>query len=223
MKKIFWTTVFWLVLIFLFRSYLRLFDKDLWVEIWSRFGRTNTVCVTANTWQTAIDEQLNVIQTQLDIISQKIEKWNNSEYLNDNGLSTSTPTDVKLFYFNQKEDQKLPIWQQINIDSILPVTRTIAKSNNIIQDTINQLIQWSITNSEKDKWFMTEFPNRNFQLVSSELKADWTLILEFTEVPGFTDGWSARMLILANSISKTAMQFPQVRRVQFIPNTLFQP
>ncbi|MEI8091436.1 MAG: hypothetical protein WCG98_04300 [bacterium] len=47
--------------------------------------------------------------------------------------------------------------------------------------------------------------------------------MEFTDVPGFTDGGSARMLILANSITKTAMQFPGVKKVEFSPETLFQP
>jgi len=55
------------------------------------------------------------------------------------------------------------------------------------------------------------------------LAADGTLMLEFTEVPGFTDGGSARMLILWNVIEKTAHQFPGVKHVTFTPDILFQP
>jgi hypothetical protein len=49
------------------------------------------------------------------------------------------------------------------------------------------------------------------------------LTLKFTEVPGFTDGGSARMLILSSTIEKTALQFPGVKEVVFLPETLFQP
>lgn len=42
-------------------------------------------------------------------------------------------------------------------------------------------------------------------------------------MPGFTSGGSARMLILSNAIAKTAMQFVGVKKVQFMPESLFQP
>lgn len=35
---------------------------------------------------------------------------------------------------------------------------------------------------------MTEFPNIKFKLLSTDLAPDGTLTLEFTDVPGFTDG-----------------------------------
>jgi spore germination protein GerM len=85
------------------------------------------------------------------------------------------------------------------------------------------LIQGNLSATEKDAWYYTDFPNKDFQLLSSQLQNDGTLVLQFSEVPGFTDGWSARMLIMADSIIKTAMQFPGVKKVQFNPPTLFQP
>ena len=62
-----------------------------------------------------------------------------------------------------------------------------------------------------------------FALISANLATDGSLTLEFSEVPGFTDGGSARMLILSKLIEKTALQFSGVKKVLFVPETLFQP
>ncbi|MEI8091435.1 MAG: hypothetical protein WCG98_04295 [bacterium] len=56
-------------------------------------------------------------------------------------FASTAPTKVALYYFNQKEDAKLPIAQQINVDSILPIYRTLAPSNNLLNDTIQLLLQ----------------------------------------------------------------------------------
>lgn len=117
----------------------------------------------------------------------------------------------------------MPPAQQINVDSLQAISRTIPATDDVLRDTINLLLQGSLTPLEKDAGYTTEFPNKNFRLLSSVLQADGTLVLQFSEVPGFTDGGSARMLIMANSIIKTAMQFPGVNKVQFEPETLFQP
>ncbi|MFA5748184.1 MAG: GerMN domain-containing protein [Candidatus Absconditabacterales bacterium] len=227
MKKILWTTLFWLVVIFLFRSYIRLFDKELSIKIGGRFIPGKQVCNISGSGnnvssqdETIIKNQLSLIQSQLDSIFQKI---NNKDQLNGQVLQTNGPTTIKLFYFNQTEDQKLPASQQVNVTSILPIYRIIPQSNDVIKDTINLLIQGDLNKDETAKGFTTEFPNDKFSLLNADLQNDGTLTLEFNDVPGFTDGGSARMLILANSISKTAMQFNQVKKVIFTPETLFQP
>jgi len=222
MKKIFWTTIFWFLIIFLFRSYMRLFNTSLGLHIGSRFGKVpQQVCLT-NTLTTWFTQQLDSIKTQLDLINQKIQSEPSApvEIL---PFETTAPTKVALYYFNQVADNKLAPEQQINIDSILPVYRIFPASKNLLVDAINELISWKLTANERLQWYMTEFPNAKFELLSSELVGDSTLTLEFTDVPGFTDGWSARMLILANVIKKTALQFPGVKKVVFLPETLFQP
>lgn len=133
------------------------------------------------------------------------------------------PTTVQLYYFNELEDSKLPTEQQINTSSILSVDRTITASDNLIADTIKLLLQWELSEEEKDAGFVTELPHADFVLLDSKLDSDGTLTLTFSEVGWFTTGWSARMLILSNSIKQTALQFAQVQRVIFEPDTLFQP
>lgn len=220
MKKIFWTTIFWFLIIFLFRSYLRLFDKPLGREIGSRFGKC-PVCVNESL-NTGLNDQLDAIKTQLDTLTQQLQTEPGSK-TEDALFATTAPTKVALYYFNQITDQKLPAEQQVNVNSIQPVYRIFPASDNLLVDTINELLKGNLTAGEKQQWFITEFPNAQFKLLSAELIPDGTLMLSFTEVPGFTDGGSARMLILRNVIKKTALQFPGVKNVVFTPETLFQP
>lgn len=225
MKKIFLTSVFWILVVFLFRSYVRLFDHNLGAVVSNFFSKENKVQVITDSgissWSIEeIKNQLLKIEGQIDTISQNME--NNDTNLDDS-LTRKWNTEVSLFYFNSEEDSKLPIEQQINVNSILPVKRMVNNSKNIIRDSINLLLAGNLSQIEKDNWFVSEFPNKSFKLVNMDLDNNGTLTLTFTEVPGFTSGWSARMAIMANSIVKTVKQFPQVKDVVFSPEWLFQP
>jgi len=225
MKKIFWTSVFWLLVIFLFWSYVRLFDHDLGAQVGWRFGKKCPICFTSSGEELAgLDTQLQSIQAQLNDITQTLSaSASDTPMSSANPFATQTSSKVGLYYFNQKEDSKLPPEQQINVESLLPVYRMFPATDNILRDAISYLIQWGLTAEEKKSGFVTEFPNKDFRLLSSYLDAGGVLTLEFTEVSGFTDGGSARMLIMANSIIKTVKQFPGVKKVVFVPETLFQP
>jgi len=223
MKKIFWTTIVWFIIIFLFRVYLRLFDKPLGREVSSRFGIPQQICpIATGTASVDLTQQLDAIQNQLTTLTEQFSTEHESK-TEDTLFHTTAPTKVALYYFNQTEDQKLSSEQQVNIHSILPVYRIFPASKNLLLDTLKELIRWNLTNNEKEQWFITEFPHPKFDIISWELLSDGTLNLQFTEVPGFTDGWSARMLILSSVIEKTAGQFPGVKHVVFLPETLFQP
>ena len=127
-------------------------------------------------------QQLDTIQTQLDLINQKLQSEPTSSSQT-SSFQTTAPTKVALYYFNQTEDQKLSPEQQVNVNSILPVYRIFPASKNLLVDTINELIKGNLTATEKLQGFTTEFPNANFKLLSADLTADGTLTLEFTEVP----------------------------------------
>lgn len=207
---------------------MRVFDKPLGRQVGSRFPHTQQVCLTGSIdtgfvgQLDSITIQIDGIKTQLDSISQKIQS--DSETPVETSLfQTSAPTKVGLYYFNQLEDQKLAPEQQVNLSSLLPVYRIFPASKNLLVDTINELIKGKLTAKEQQQWFITEFPNPSFSLLSAHLTSDGVLTLEFSEVPGFTDGWSARMLILSNLIKKTALQFSGVKKVVFVPEILFQP
>lgn len=132
--------------------------------------------------------------------------------------SQEQKTKVQLYYYNQLEDKDIECGHKY----VLPVEREIPLTQTPIQDTINLLIKGEITEQEKQAGFTTEFPNKDFKLLSANLK-DGILYLEFTEVPGFTGGGSCRISILANQIIKTAKQFPGVNEVILLPESIFQP
>ena len=139
MKKIFRTTVVWLILIFLFRSYVRLFNKPLSTQIGSRFGVSQQVCLTGTT-TTDVTQQLDSIQTQLTLITQKLQSEPETP-VQTSPFQTTVPTKVALYYFNQTVDQKLAPEQQVNTNSILPVYRIFPASKNLLIDAINELIK----------------------------------------------------------------------------------
>lgn len=134
--------------------------------------------------------------------------------------SSSTMITVKLFYQNVKRDEEMI--NACDPESVRPVERQIAASKTPIQDTIKLLITGDLTYQEKAQGFTTEFPNKDFKLISTSLKGS-TLSLQFTEVPGFTSGGSCRIKILTQEIIKTAKQFPDVKTVILLPEDNFQP
>ncbi len=223
MKKIFWTSIFWIALVVAFGLYLRIVGWNLADKVANVFANQNiSGVITQSTQQTGILDEIAIISQQIDIVEEKMNQIPVTTTPSTD-LSCVSGTAVKLYYFNQIQDQKLSPEQQININSILPITRNLSASQNIIKDTINLLLEWNLADEDIKQWFITEFPNKYFHLVDSQLAEDGTLTLQFNEVPGFTDGWSARMLMLSNSIIKTAEQFPGVKSVKVIPETLFQP
>ena len=134
-------------------------------------------------------DQLSIIQAQLDILAQKLENpMSVAPESTGMQFATTAPTKVALYYFNQKEDAKLPLAQQINRDSLLPVYRTLPASDNIIRDTINLLLQGNLSVADKTAGFTSEFPHKDFRLLSAQVQSDGTLILEFPEILGFTSG-----------------------------------
>jgi len=127
---------------------------------------------------------------------------------------------IKLYYYNQ--DKAEEIGDLCSSDAVITVERKIPASPNPIRDTIRLLIKGELTAKEKEQGFSTEFPNSEFKLSGSKLE-NGVLSLEFTEVPGFTNGGSCRIGILKAQIEKTAKQFPIVKEVVIKPEYLFQP
>jgi hypothetical protein len=155
MKKIFWTTVFRVVVVFLFRAYLRVLDHPLGLTIGSRFGKNVPVCVTtsgAGAQLSGLDNQLTTIQQQLSDLTQKISSVSLSSSVTPvtPSFATTASTNIVLYYFNQKEDAKLPPEQQLNVSSLQSVSRTLPATDNILRDTINLLIQGNLSATEKD-------------------------------------------------------------------------
>ena len=125
---------------------------------------------------------------------------------------------IKLYYYNKFRDKEGIQDPQ----AIVPLELEIPRSQTPVKDTVELLLSRQLSWKEKAAGFSTEFPNPKFKLLGLNLKSG-VLILKFTEVPGFTSGGAARVNILASQIRKTALQFSQVKKVQFEPEYLFQP
>ena len=122
----------------------------------------------------------------------------------------SSALRVKLFYFNKIRNK------------LASLERQIKPTQAPIQTTIRLLLKGKLSAEEKIKGFQTEFPNPEFKLLGAKL-INGILVLKFTEVPGFTSGGAERVSLLAEQIKKTALQFPNVKKVVFDPEYLFQP
>ena len=126
---------------------------------------------------------------------------------------------VNLFYPNQMLADR--IHDVCSPESLGTVEREIPKTDTIIFDTINLLIKGQLEISEKTTGFYTEFTRPNFKFIGADLDKG-ALILQFTEIPGFTNGGACRNKIMRAQLEKTALQFPQVQSIKITPETIFE-
>jgi spore germination protein GerM len=132
---------------------------------------------------------------------------------------------VLLYYYNPEKDKDETGNIKCSRDSLVAIERLIPVSQTPIKDTIELLLKGkeNLTEEELAQGITTEFPLDDFKLKSVNLKNDGTLILEFEDPLNKTVGGACRVGILWFQIEATAKQFPQVKKVQFLPEELFQP
>lgn len=126
---------------------------------------------------------------------------------------------VLLYYYNKTDDKDSTYEYRF----VKPVERQVSLGKDKIGTVVNLLLKGNLTEEEKSEGFVTEYPNSAFKLVGSELNDNGRLVLEFTEVPGFTSGTSPQVGIMMEEILKTVRQFPEVKSIVFKPDTLFEP
>lgn len=125
---------------------------------------------------------------------------------------------VNLFYYNKTKDTDI----SCDSNAVLSVAREIPLTMTPVQDAVKLLLKGVLKDEEKSAGFQTEFPLGGFSLnrVRSE---NGTLILKFDDLEGRSGGGSCRVGLLWSQISKTVLQFPEIKGVKFEPETLFQP
>ena len=98
MKKIFWTTFFWILVVFVFWSYVRLFNAPLGTQVGQRFGVSCPLCLSTSGVATpqlsGLEQQLTSIQTQLQDITQKMAATSSSPSSASPSFVTSSSTKV---------------------------------------------------------------------------------------------------------------------------------
>jgi len=189
MKKIFWTSIIFLLIVILFWAYARFFDAHLGNKIAPLFSKTVPVQTGTIVTGDMVFENLDALSANLDIVAGKVAEMKTQ--------ASQTPTiqekppqvvedvAIKLYYFNEKEDKLLPPEQQASPQSLAPVFRSIPASDyvTVIEDTINLLLQGALTENEVRDGFTSSFV-RAIRLVDTSLRADGTLSLTFIKAPG---------------------------------------
>ncbi len=130
--------------------------------------------------------------------------------------------EVNLYYYNPNLDKDETGNTLCSRNGLVAVKRTIPLTQTPIQDTISLLLLGELTPQEKAQGITTEYPLEGFSLKGASLK-DGILTLEFDDPYNKTVGGSCRVGILWFQIEATAKQFPEVKRVRFLPEELFQP
>jgi len=132
---------------------------------------------------------------------------------------------VLLYYYNPELDRDETGNTKCSRDGLVPIERDIPITKTPIQDTINLLLKGkeNLTETEITQGITTEYPLEGFSLSEVNFKEDGTLILKFNDPLNKTGGGSCRVGILWFQIEATAKQFSEVKRVEFLPEELFQP
>lgn len=132
---------------------------------------------------------------------------------------------VLLYYYNPLLDQDESGNIKCSESGLVAIEKEIPLTKTPIQDTLNLLLKGkeNLTEEQMNKGITTEFPLEGVALKEVNLKPDGTLILKFDDPLNKTSGGSCRVGILYHQIEKTAKQFKEVKKIEIIPEKLFQP
>jgi hypothetical protein len=135
--------------------------------------------------------------------------------------SDSGMQNVNLYYYNPELDKDEDGNILCSDEGLVPVSVTLPREN-IIENTIQLLIQGQVPEEKAEQGVTTEFPLNDFALESVGIE-DGILVLTFEDPANETTGGSCRVSILRSQIEKTALQFEEVQEVVIMPETIFQP
>ncbi len=138
------------------------------------------------------------------------------------GEKPQAEKSVKLYYYNPKLDRDESGNTACSKNGLVSVVRKIPITKTPIQDTIKLLLLGELTDKERAQGISTEYPLEGLSLEGALLK-DGVLTLEFDDPNNKTVGGSCRVGILWFQIEATVKQFPEVQKVRFLPEELFQP
>ncbi len=211
MKKIFWTTIFWWIVVVGFVAYMKWFNQDLAQYISGFFvketivasqecpvitetlpvAETTTGSVLAQQPTDTVNTKLDEIKAQLKDINEKLDIQNsNAPDAVSVSLRTTKKTNIWIFPLDGSEYKKY----------VMPA------SDDILKDTLTLLLEKSA-----------------FVLKNTQLDNDGNLIITLERNWNIPFGGSAAVEQTRTSIEKTAMQFSQIKKVTILPEEVLQP
>lgn len=141
-------------------------------------------------------------------------------------VATTTPEDatrsVVLYHYQPEADMDAQGNILCSPDGLVGVFRDIPQTEAPLTATLELLLKGELTARERQMGITTEFPLEGVELVGVNLK-DGVAIIALDDPNFRTSGGSCRASVLQAQIVRTALQFPTVTEVRFLPETLFQP
>jgi len=133
--------------------------------------------------------------------------------------------EISLYYYNPNLDKDENGNILCSQKGIVEIKRQIPISKTPIKDTLELLLKGkqNLTKKDIENGTTTEFPLEGFYLLGINLKPDGNLILNFKDDLNKSLGGSCRINILRYQIEKTALQFPEVKKVIFYPEDILEP
>lgn len=129
--------------------------------------------------------------------------------------------EVRLYYYNPEKDKNENGNIMCSRQGLTAVKRQIVSEDPIL-DAIKLLLQGRIQEHEKELGITSEFPIEGLEAAELAFK-DNELTLTFRDPENKTVGGACRVGVLWFQIVATAKQFPEVQKVKFFPEDLFQP
>lgn len=140
--------------------------------------------------------------------------------------ATTTPDtalrSVVLFHYQPEADMDTSGNIQCSPAGLVGIFREIPQTQTLLTDTLELLLQGELTDRERQMGITTEFPLADVMLVGVSLR-DGVAIIALDDPDSQTSGGTCRANVLRAQITRTALQFPAVEAVRFLPETLFQP
>lgn len=136
-----------------------------------------------------------------------------------------TERQIALYYYNSDLDRDASGNVRCSRAGLVSVERAVPTSlagEALIRETIQLLISGSLTPEERAQGIGTEYPLEGLELTDVSL-VDGEATLIFSDPSNRTSGGACRTGVLWLQIEETALQFPEVKQVRFLPNALFQP
>jgi len=208
-RTIFWTSIVWLVLLAVGYLYTSFWDASVIHTLYSGLFPVQT------TWSVLspscngelIKADINQMREDIRVLSEQIR----TSVVQKPTASVSSPAI-----------QQVLLWVWGSGDSLVSIERNVPVWSASIEDTINLLLVGQLSSIEKAQWLVSLFANPLFVLQSATLDTG-VLNMRFNDVPGFTSGWSARVLMMRAALERTVRQFPSVKSVVILPESILQP
>ena len=147
-----------------------------------------------------------------------LERNNSSqeEILKTENKENEIKKEFLLYYHNLENDKAKYEWISFNEEFFLPVKRSITVSETLIKDVLTLLFEAKLTENDLKNGFIAGvFETYDFTIKSIILN-NGILKIEFANQNFILESLSsAENSIFINSLRKTALQFPEIEKIQF--------